>query len=74
MLKSLAMAIAAITLIAAPVSSFAGNNNSCPQHGKNCCCASKCECKDCKCSSDGKCCGKDCKCEKCSADCPCKKQ
>jgi hypothetical protein len=73
MLKSLAMAIAAITLIAAPVSSFAGNNDSCRQ-GKNCCCASKCECKDCKCSSDGKCCGKDCKCEKCSADCPCKKQ
>jgi hypothetical protein len=55
------MALTAITLMAAPVVSFAqtcgGSKDSMP----------KCECKDGKCGcKDGNCsCGKDCKCEKC---------
>lgn len=72
MLKSIAIAIAAISLFAAPVTTFAGSCGG--GEGKKCCCSPKCECKDCKCAADGKCCGNDCKCDKCSADCPCKKQ
>jgi hypothetical protein len=74
MLKNLAMALAAITLLAAPVASFAGDTGAAKNQPKSCCCSPKCECKDCKCSSDGKCCGKDCSCQKCGPNCACSKK
>ncbi len=73
MLKKLAMALAAISLFVAPMTSLAESGGG-KKGDSKCCCVPKCECKDCKCSSDGKCCGKDCTCDKCSPECGCKKK
>lgn len=72
MLKNLAMALAAITLAAAPITVSAENCGG-SKGDKKCCCIPKCECKECKCGDGGKCCGKDCKCDKCGPECGCKK-